>query len=118
MTLNLLLLNEFPDESADRKGGRRNLIILLGRKTAAWIYVLAGVATPVSIVAAVVFRVLPPVCLAAVLPSLLLVKPVGWAIRDPAEPVPIPAMGANVVWNLATNTLVAITLVVAMFLRG
>jgi 1,4-dihydroxy-2-naphthoate octaprenyltransferase len=118
MTLNLLLLNEFPDESADRKGGRRNLIILLGRKIAAWIYVLAGVATPVSIVAAVVFRMLPPVCLVAVLPSLLLVKPVGWAIKDPAEPVPIPALGANVVWNLATNTLVAVTLIVAMCLRG
>jgi hypothetical protein len=31
--------------------------------------------------------------------------------------VPIPALGANVVWNLATNTLVTLTLIVAMFLR-
>ena len=38
MPFNLLLLNEFPDEEADRKGGRRNLVILLGRKTAARIH--------------------------------------------------------------------------------
>jgi 1,4-dihydroxy-2-naphthoate octaprenyltransferase len=118
MTFNLLLLNEFPDEEADRGGGRRNLVILLGRKTAAWVYVMAGLATPAALVVAVVLGVLPTWCLAAVLPSLLLVKPLRWAAKDPAEAVPIPALGANVVWNLATNTLVAVTLIVAMFLRS
>jgi 1,4-dihydroxy-2-naphthoate octaprenyltransferase len=117
MTFNLLLLNEFPDQEADRRGGRRNLIILFGRRTAAWIYLLAGLATPASIVAAVILRVLPPMSLVAVLPSILLVKPFQWAVSDPSLPVPIPAMGSNVVWNLTTNTLVAITLVVAIFLR-
>jgi len=33
MTFNLLLLNEFPDELADRAGGRRNLVLLLGRRS-------------------------------------------------------------------------------------
>ena len=32
MTFNLLLLNEFPDEAADRKGGRRNLVLLFGHR--------------------------------------------------------------------------------------
>ncbi len=70
-----------------------------------------------AIVAAVSLGVLPAVSLVAVLPSLLLVKPVQWAIGDVSQPVPIPALGANVVWNLATNTLVALTFIVAMFLR-
>jgi 1,4-dihydroxy-2-naphthoate octaprenyltransferase len=118
MTFNLLLLNEFPDEEADRRGGRRNLIILLGPKTAARIYVLAGLSTAAAIIFAVAQGVLPPLCLVAVLPSLLLVKPVQWAIKDPAEPVPIPALGANVVWNLSTNTLLAVTLAIAIFLRS
>jgi 1,4-dihydroxy-2-naphthoate octaprenyltransferase len=117
MTFNLLLLNEFPDEEADRRGGRRNLIILFGRTTAAWIYVIAGLATPAAIVIAVVLKVLPVPCLVAALPSLLLVKPLRWAFKDPSEPVPIPAMGANVVWNLATNAVVAIALVVAIAQR-
>ena len=115
MTFNLLLLNEFPDEQADREGGRRNLVILLGRRAAAWIYAAAGLVTPLAIVVAVLLGVLPPLSLAAVLPSLLLVKPLGWVLRDPMSPVPIPALGANVVWNLVTNTVMALTLVMACF---
>ena len=116
MTFNLLLLNEFPDEAADREGGRRNLVILLGRRPAAWLYAIAGIATPLAIIVAVLLRVLPPLCLVAVLPSLLLVKPLRWVFTEPGSPVPIPALGANVVWNLATNTVMALTLVVASFL--
>jgi 1,4-dihydroxy-2-naphthoate polyprenyltransferase len=116
MTFNLLLLNEFPDEQADQEGGRRNLVILLGRRPAAWIYAAAGLATPLAIVVAVLLGVLPPLCLAAVLPSLLLVKPLRWVFLDPKLPVPIPALGANVVWNLATNTVMALTLVIALYL--
>jgi 1,4-dihydroxy-2-naphthoate octaprenyltransferase len=116
MTFNLLLLNEFPDETADREGGRRNLVILLGRRPAAWIYAIAGIATPLAIIVAVTLHVLPPLCLVATLPSLLLVKPLQWAFTAPESPVPIPALGANVVWNLATNTVMALTLVVASML--
>jgi 1,4-dihydroxy-2-naphthoate octaprenyltransferase len=113
MTFNLLLLNEFPDEEADREGGRRNLVILFGRRTAALIYAAAALATPAAIVTAVVVGALPAVCLAAALPSLLLVKPLRWVAGDTENPVPIPALGANVVWNLATNAVMAIALVIS-----
>ena len=62
MTFNLLLLNEFPDEEADRKGGRRNLVLLFGRRGAAWVYVLAGLATPFSVLVSVACGWLPPWC--------------------------------------------------------
>jgi 1,4-dihydroxy-2-naphthoate octaprenyltransferase len=110
MTFNLLLLNEFPDEEADRRGGRRNLILLFGRRAAALLYVLAGVVTPLSIVVAVGWTILPPAALAAALPSLFLLKPVGWALKSPTDPVPIPALGSNVIWNLATNAVMALAL--------
>ena len=113
MTFNLLLLNEFPDEHADREGGRKNLVILLGRRSAAWIYAAAALATPLSILIAVVTGALPTPCLAAMVPSLLLAKPLAWVFSDPAEPVPIPALGANVGWNLTTNSVLAISLVIA-----
>jgi 1,4-dihydroxy-2-naphthoate octaprenyltransferase len=116
MTFNLLLLNEFPDEEADRKGGRRNLVLLFGRPTAAAIYVAAGVLTPVAIVVSVVLHALPPLALIAALPSALLAKPIQWALKDPRGPVPLPALGANVVWNLSTNTLLAIAIVVTILL--
>jgi len=116
MTFNLLLLNEFPDEGPDRTGGRKNLVVLFGRRTAALAWAAAAVATPLSIVVAVGLSVLPLPCLAGCLPSLLLAAPMRWALSDPAQPVPIPAMGANVTWNLATNTVLAIALFVAALL--
>ena len=117
MTFNLLLLNEFPDEEADRAGGRKNLVLLLGRARAAWVYAIAALAVPASLVVAVVVGVLPPLALVALLPSLLLAKPLQWVFADPSQPVPIPALGANVIWNLTTNSLIAITLVIAIALR-
>jgi 1,4-dihydroxy-2-naphthoate octaprenyltransferase len=117
MTFNLLLLNEFPDEEADRKGGRRNLVLIFGRTGAARIYAVAGLLTPVSIVAAVVSSALPWTALAAALPSLLLVKPLSWAFGDPSAPVPLPALGANVGWNLATNSVLAAGIALALALR-
>ena len=118
MTFNLLLLNEFPDEAADRKGGRKNLVILLGRRPAARIYAAAAVLTPISIALGVTLGWLPALALVGTLPSLLLVKPIQWSMANAMEPVPIPALGANVAWNLATNTLIAVGLVVAVMMRS
>jgi len=118
MTFNLLLLNEFPDEAADREGGRRNLVILLGRKPAAWVYAAAGLLTPLAIVGGVVVGVLPLLCLVALAPSLLLAIPLRWVFSDPSLPVPIPALAANVVWNLATNALLAVAFAIAVMTRS
>jgi 1,4-dihydroxy-2-naphthoate octaprenyltransferase len=116
MTFNLLFLNEFPDEAADRGGGRRNLVILLGRRRAAWLYAAAALATPLVIVAGVLLRALPPPALLGVLPSLALLAPLRWVVADPGSPVPVPALAANVAWNLATNSLLALGIALALAL--
>jgi 1,4-dihydroxy-2-naphthoate octaprenyltransferase len=117
MTFDLLLLNEFPDEEADRAGGRHNLVLMLGRKGAALVYAAAAVLTPASIVAAVLLGALPVHALAATLASLLLLKPLRWAFGDTRKPVPVPALGANVAWNLATNSVLALALAAAVARR-
>jgi 1,4-dihydroxy-2-naphthoate octaprenyltransferase len=117
MTFDLLLLNEFPDEAADRRGGRRNLVLLLGRRGAALVYAVAALLAPASIVAAVALDALPKHALVAVLPAAVLQKPLAWALARPEEEVPLPALGANVVWNLATNTALALALAVASVVR-
>jgi 1,4-dihydroxy-2-naphthoate octaprenyltransferase len=117
MTFNLLLLNEFPDEQADRVGGRRNLVLILGRRSAAFVYAAAALLTPAAIVVAVALGALPWPALAATLPSVLLVKPLAWCFGDTSRPVPLPALGANVAWNLATNLVLAVSLAAAVVLR-
>ena len=116
MTFNLLLLNEFPDEKADRAGGRLNLVLLLGRPRAALVYIAAAVATPAAILFAVLAKGLPPLALVGCLPFWFVVPAVRWAASRPAEPVPIPAMAGNVIWNLATNALLAAGLGLAAYL--
>jgi 1,4-dihydroxy-2-naphthoate octaprenyltransferase len=116
MTFNLLLLNEFPDEAADREGGRKNLVLLLGRRAAARVYSIAALLVPIWIVWNVISGTFPMWALAGALPSLLLVKPILWAFGDTTTDVPIPALGANVMWNLATNTVLGIALLVAAIL--
>ena len=113
MTFNLLLLNEFPDEEADRAGGRMNLVLIFGRPAAAGIYSGAGLLVPAWIIAMTITGMLPDLALIAVLPSLALLPPVRWAFGDPGEPVPVPALGANVIWNLATNLVLGGTLFLA-----
>jgi 1,4-dihydroxy-2-naphthoate octaprenyltransferase len=113
MTFNLLLLNEFPDEVADRQGGRRNLVILFGKKKAARFYVAAALVTPLSILAGVTFGFLPGVCVVGVLPSLFLISTMRWALGEPERPVPLLALRANVLWNLSTNLTLAAVLALA-----
>jgi 1,4-dihydroxy-2-naphthoate octaprenyltransferase len=117
MTFDLLLLNEFPDEAADRRGGRRNLVLLLGRRRAALVYAGAALLVPASVVAAVAFGALPKHALVAALPSAVLQKPLGWALTRSGDDPPVAALGANVVWNLSTNTALALAMAVATVMR-
>jgi len=116
MTFNLLLLNEFPDEQADRVGGRRNLVLLLGRKAAAIVYALAAIATPLAIGGAVLVGAFPALALIGVLPCSFVVPAVTWAFTRANEPVPIPALAGNVIWILAPNVFVAVGLGLAAWL--
>jgi hypothetical protein len=64
----------------------------------------------VWLVGAYLLGAIPALSLAASAPSLLLVRPVRWAFGNPQREVPIPALGANVISNLATNTIFALSL--------
>ncbi|MFP4591072.1 MAG: UbiA family prenyltransferase [Halobacteriales archaeon] len=114
LTFNLLLLNEFPDVEADRVGGRKNLVHRLGRQRAAWVYVIAAVAVPTSIIAAVVLETLPPIALLGVLPSAVLARPASWALEHAHEEPTVDDLRDNVLWVLGTNALLALGLYLAM----
>ena len=53
----------------------------------------------------------------AILALVLIGVPVGWALGSTKSDPPLPALGSNVVWNLATNTLLAVGLGIAAAAR-
>jgi hypothetical protein len=85
--------------------GRVDLILLFGRRAAAWIYVAA---VAVSVLAAVAIGALPPWATLAAAPTWFARGAVTWAVTRPDEPVPLPAMAGNVIWNHATLAIVLV----------
>jgi 1,4-dihydroxy-2-naphthoate octaprenyltransferase len=117
LVFNLLFLNEFPDLEADREVGRRNLVILLGRKRARWVYSFLTIFVYLWILFACFIDYMP-------LPSLLglITIPFGFkAIKtsiknyDKREEL-LPALGANVVVVLATQLLIGTGYLIATFI--
>jgi len=74
---------------------------------------LNGQSTPLAIAGAILIGAFPPLALIGVLPSSFALLAVTWAFTRANEPAPIPAMAFNVIWILATDTLVAVGLSLA-----
>ena len=114
LTYNLLFLNEFPDAEADRTGGRRHLVILLGKKHAGWLYTVVELGTYVAVVAGVATRVMPVWSLGALGGLFFALRAVRGALKDydRYEDL-IPAQAANIGAVIITNVLLAAGYVVA-----
>lgn len=117
LTANLLFLNEFPDREADQKGGRRHLVIVLGREGARFLFVALLVASYLCIIVGVLAKMMP-------LMTLLGLGTIGFgwkaakgALRyyhDTNQLVPV--LGMNVITILGTQALLAIGYVIATFI--
>ena len=109
LTALLLLLNEFPDTAADRLGGRRHLVIVLGHRAAAWLYGLALLATYAFLAAGVLIGWFPRTVLLCLLTMPLGLRAARIAIRRGQEhEAMIPALGSNVALVLGTDLLLAV----------
>jgi 1,4-dihydroxy-2-naphthoate octaprenyltransferase len=108
LTHHLLLLNEFPDAEADRIGGRRHMVILLGKKRAGQVYAGLLVFMYLWIIGAVAAGYMPVFTLVSLLTIPIAMKAIRGALHDYDNPEKfIPAQGANVMVNLLTQTLLA-----------
>lgn len=70
----VLLATSFPDREADRDGGRRTLVVAVGRAAASRVYAALVAAFGAALAAAVALGALPPACLAALAPVPLAVS--------------------------------------------
>jgi len=107
----LLLLNQFPDVEADRSVGRRNLPIVLGKRTSSIIYVAFLLLAYLSIGLGVYLEYLPTASLVG-LGTLVVAVPTAIGAYRHAEDTKslVPSMGLNVVITVVTPVLVAIGL--------
>ncbi len=110
---NLLLLNQFPDVEADRSIGRSHYPIVMGRRVSGFIYIAFLIAAYLVIGLGVVFGYLPRFALLALLTLVLAIQVIRNVLKNSEDiPALIPAMGQNVLINLATPVLLAIGLMI------
>ena len=109
LTANLLLLNEFPDFEADKKGGRYHIVIALGKEKACYLYAGLMAMTYLSIVAGVICKLMPPLTLIGLLSAPFALKAISTTFKhhDDLQKM-IPALGANVITVLSTDALLAL----------
>ncbi|MDO8250732.1 MAG: prenyltransferase [Rhodoferax sp.] len=111
---NLLLLNQFPDAEADRRVGRRHILVTSGPAVAARWYMVLTVLAFASIALGVLLGLLPAGALLGLL-GLVLAWPTARDVLAHALDVErlLPAMGRNVLISLLTPVLMAIGIVMS-----
>ena len=114
LTANLLFLNEFPDRDADQKGGRRHLVIVMGKGSARFLYVALMIVAYLCIVIGVLAKWMPAVTLIGLGTAVVGWKAAGGALKyynDSRHLVPV--LGLNVIQILGTQALLTIGYVIA-----
>ena len=107
----LLLLNQFPDITADKSVGRKHFPIIIGRKASVKVYGFFLVCTYITVVLGYLTGTLPVGAFLAFL-SIILATPTLRGVARHANDIPklIPYMGKSVIIIIATPVLLAVGL--------
>jgi 1,4-dihydroxy-2-naphthoate octaprenyltransferase len=113
MGVALLILNEFPDLEADRAGGRRNIPIMLGLRSASKIYSLVVASAYAWLLALVIARILPVSALLAFITLPVAIRTITLVLRDYQDDQKVmKAMGLNVIVVLTVPFLLSLGTVI------
>lgn len=106
---NLLLLNQFPDTEADRRVGRRHILVTAGPAVGSRWYAAMTVLAYASIPVGVLLGVLPAGAMLGLLTLVLAIPTVRDVLAHALQVQQLlPAMGRNVGINIATPVLMAL----------
>ena len=110
----LLLLNQFPDVEADKKAGRKHLIISDGRGAGVKVYILFLILPFALLLAGNLSGLLPFRSLIGLLPAVLLIPLIRGVVRNNTSNTGlIPYMDMNVLVNILTPLLLALGLFIS-----
>jgi len=114
LTANLLFLNEFPDREADQKGGRKHLVISLGKKDASYLFVALLTVSYLCIIVGVLTKMMPVLTLIGLGTIRFGWKAAKGALKyyDNTQKL-VPILGVNVITILGTQALLAVGYVIA-----
>ena len=112
----LLFLNQFPDTEADRKGGRKHLIIKFGYRNASYIYTAGVIATFAIIFLLPILGVSSFWLYLGLLPLPIIFKATSTTLKfyNKTEKL-IPALGENIATVLLTDALLAAAIFITLF---
>jgi 1,4-dihydroxy-2-naphthoate octaprenyltransferase len=111
LSASVLFVNSFPDYQADRSGGRRTLVILLGRQRAVKIFPWIILSTYIIILAGVWFGYLKIYSLGSLLSlpfAVMAIKRLGKSYQDVDQLVSV--MGVTVAYSRVTSIVLAVSL--------
>ena len=115
LTSLLLLLNQFPDAEADRRGGRKHLVIKLGAQNASYVYATGVIATFLIILILPLAGVSSYWLYLGLLTLPLIFKATVTALRFNSNMDKlIPALGANIATVLLTDALLAVSIFITL----
>lgn len=111
----ILFINQFQDYEADKVVGKRNWVVRLGRRKSVWVFAaMMSICWVLPIVAAVVLKAGPVLCLIALIPGLAAFKAIRTAFAHYDHPRQLtPANAMTVISHLAIGLLLSISLVAA-----
>ena len=112
LSASVLLVNSFPDYEADRRSGRRTLVILLGKPKAAKIISLPIIAPYVLITIGIFLGYTRPLSLICLLSLPYVFKIIKYMGKHEHLDKFVPAMAATVMYARITGILLAVSLLI------
>lgn len=110
LSATVLFVNSFPDYEADRSKGRRTLVIMLDKKTAARVFPLFMIAAYLMIIAGIFLgfmKVYSLICLAS---FPFAIKSAKFVKKDQGLEMMVPAMSSTVTYSRVTGFLMALSM--------
>lgn len=115
-TANILFINEFPDYGADRKAGKKQLVVMLGRKKSRHLYFMLISATYLAIIIPVLLRLISPFLLVTLLSVPIATKAIIVTYQHYNDEKKIlPAQANTIILTLALGILICIGIALEKF---